>query len=407
MLRNIIDIAALYLKMTYSNRAVFIFQLLMPILFTAMTGAASSGFAPSDEEFTGWPLLVTLEDEGELGAVLLAQLEADPALAVQMGTREEGITAVTNEDVVAALTIHADFSQTLLAGGESLLDFHLNADEAITAQPVEQAVLAANSQMQASLTAAQISTNVADSLGLFTNDVSADDYFSDSLARADVAWQLPPLIVISQQETRVDTAVNQIPSGVNQSSPGMLVMFAMFTLLGGAITLMQERQEGTLRRLLVMPISKVAVLTGKLLGVFVSGILQMVVLIAFGTFAFSVPWGQSPLALVLLILAFAFAITSLGMMMAALTRTLAQANSLNTVVVLAMSSLGGAWWPLEIVPTWMQSLGQLFPTTWAMRGFHDIITRGLGVTAVLPEVGILLLYGLVFLAIGTWRFRYE
>jgi ABC-2 type transport system permease protein len=55
----------------------------------------------------------------------------------------------------------------------------------------------------------------------------------------------------------------------------------------------------------------------------------------------------------------------------------------------------------------MQTLGHVFPTAWAMQGFHDIITRGFGVTAVLPEVAILLGYGILFLSIGTWRFRYE
>ena len=407
MLRNIIDIAVLYLRMTYSSRAVFIFQLVMPLVFTAMTGVASSGFGPGDEEFAGWPVAVALEDEGDLGAVFLARLEADPALAVRLGTREEGRTAVEEETVVATLTIPPDFSQVLLAGNDVALDFYLNADQVVEAQPVEQAVLAVMSQMQASVAAAQRSSNVAASLGLFEAGVNQDDYFDESVTRANAAWQQPPIIVVTQQETGIESADNQIPIGINQSSPGMMVMFAMFTMLGGAITLIQERQEGTLRRLLVMPIGKVAVLVGKLLGVFLTGILQIVILIVVGALAFSVPWGQSPLALVLLILAFAFAITSLGMLMAALARTLAQANSLNTVIVLAMASLGGAWWPLEIVPSWMQTLGRLFPTAWAMTGFHDIITRGLGVTAVLPEVAILLAYGVLFLAIGTWRFRYE
>ena len=407
MLRNIVDIAVLYLRMTYSSRAVFIFQLVMPLVFTAMTGVASSSFAPDDEAFAGWPVAVAVEDEGDLGAVLLARLEADPALAVQVGTREEGITAVETKAVVAALTIPPDFSQALAAGNDVALDFYMNADQVVEAQPVEQAVLAVTSQMQASVAAAQRSTNVAASLGLFEAGVNQDDYFDESVTRANAAWQQPPISVVTQQEIRIESAENQIPIGINQSSPGMMVMFAMFTMLGGAITLIQERQEGTLRRLLVMPISKVAVLVGKLLGVFLTGILQIVILIVVGALAFSVPWGQSPLALVLLILAFAFAITSLGMLMAALARTLAQANSLNTVIVLAMASLGGAWWPLEIVPQWMQTLGRLFPTAWAMTGFHDIITRGLGVTAVLPEVAILLAYGVLFLTIGTWRFRYE
>jgi ABC-2 type transport system permease protein len=263
------------------------------------------------------------------------------------------------------------------------------------------------SQMQASLAAAQRSTDVAASLGLFEAGVDQKGYFDESVARANIAWQQPPVTVSVQQETHLETADNQIPLGINQSSPGMMVMFAMFTMLGGAITLIQERQEGTLRRLLVMPISKLSVLTGKLSGVFVTGLLQIIILIVAGALLFSVPWGRSPMALLLLILAFAFAITSLGMMMAALTRTMAQANSLNTVIVLVMASLGGAWWPLEIVPQWMQTLGRFFPTSWAMTGFHDIITRGLGVTAVLPEVAVLIVFGIIFLTIGTWRFRYE
>lgn len=407
MLRNIVDIAALYLRMTYSSRAVLIFQLVMPIVFTAMTGAASSGFAASDEAFTGWPIYVAVEDEGALAVAFLARLEADPALDVRLGTRAEGVTAVTDEDVVAALTIPSNFSQSLTTSNDVALDFYLNADQVVDAQPVEQAVLAAISQMQASLTAAQHATNVATSLGLFAADVNQNDYFADSVSRANTAWQQPPVTIVAQQETRIASAENKIPNGINQSSPGMMVMFAMFTMLGGAITLIQERQEGTLRRLLVMPISKTAVLVGKLSGVFITGILQISILIVVGALVFSVPWGQAPVALALLILAFAFAITSLGMMMAALTRTLAQANSLNTVVVLVMASLGGAWWPLEIVPQWMQTLGRFFPTSWAMTGFQDIITRGLRVTAVLPEVAVLMAYGIIFLAIGTWRFRYE
>ena len=407
MLRNILDIAALYLRTTYRSPGVLLFQLAMPIIFTVMTGFASGGFAPSDEEFLGWPLWVTNEDEGTLGAVLVAQLEADPALAVQFGEKEAGVTAVTDETVTAALTIPTDFSQKLQAGDGLDLDFHLNADQMTTAQPVAEAVLAAAGQLSGSLNAAQLSTNVADSLGLFAADVDADAYFNDSVVRAQAAWQTPPVVVAVQPESRIESVEDIIPVGTNQSSPGIMIMFAMFTMLGGAITLMEERQSGTLRRLLVMPISKISVLAGKLSGVFVSGILQITILILAGILLFKVPWGQSPLALVLMILAFAFAITSLGMMMAALTRTLAQANSLNTVVVLVMASLGGAWWPIDIVPSWMQTLGHVFPTAWAMQGFHDIITRGYGATAVLPEVAILLGYGILFLAIGTWRFRYE
>jgi hypothetical protein len=203
MLRNIIDIATLYIRMTYSSRAVLVFQLVMPLVFTAMTGVASGGFAPSDEEFTGWPVAVAVVDEGELATAFLAKLEADPALDVRLVTQEEGITAVENEDVVAALTIPSDFGQSLPAGNNIALDFYMNADQVVEAQPVEQAIVSAMSQMQASLAAAQRSTDVAASLGLFEAGVDQKDYFDESVARANIAWQQPPVTVSIQQETHL------------------------------------------------------------------------------------------------------------------------------------------------------------------------------------------------------------
>lgn len=71
------------------------------------------------------------------------------------------------------------------------------------------------------------------------------------------------------------------------------------------------------------------------------------------------------------------------------------------------ASLGGEWWPLEIVSEWMRSLGHALPTAWAMDGFNNIIIRGLGLEVVLPEVVVLLGFAALFLAIGGWRFRYE
>ena len=126
-----------------------------------------------------------------------------------------------------------------------------------------------------------------------------------------------------------------------------------------------------------------------------------------GQFAFGVNWGQAPLALVLLLLAFSFSLTSLGMLIAGVAKTYAQADALASILMYSIAALGGAWWPIEITPEWMQRVAQLTPTYWAMQGFNDIITRGLGVQAVLPEAIMLLVFGVIYLSVGVWRFRYE
>jgi len=185
------------------------------------------------------------------------------------------------------------------------------------------------------------------------------------------------------------------------------VMFALFFVVAGAGAILQEREDGTLRRLMVTPLPRGAILAGKLLGVYITAIIQFSILVLVGQFAFGVDWGASPAALVLMILAFSFSITALGMLIAALVRSYAQIDAISTLIIIPLSGLGGAMWPLEIVPAFMQRIALYVPTGWAMRGFHDIITRGLGLDAVLQEAGMLVLFGIVFLAIGVWRFRYE
>jgi ABC-2 type transport system permease protein len=187
----------------------------------------------------------------------------------------------------------------------------------------------------------------------------------------------------------------------------MLVMYALFFTFGGGASLLVERDEGTLRRLMVMPMGKWTILTGKLLGIFLGALVQMAIMVLAGQFAFGVRWGQDPAALTAMLLAYGFTGTALGVMVAALVKTPAQANAAGTISIMALASLGGAWWPIEIVPQWMQSLALGLPTGWAMRGFHDIITRGLDLNAILLEMGVLLGFGLLFLVVGVLRFKYE
>lgn len=407
MFKKALDITWLYLKMTYSSRAVLIFQLLLPVLFTFMVGQGTGGFDGPSSTTVTWPLAVANEDSGSLGAALVKTLLADPNLEVLPMAVGEVETAVTNDEAVAALVIPANFSEQLAADRQPALDFYSDPADVQQVQPVEQAVLSAASQLGGAVTAASLSRDVAAELGLFAQGVAEADYFATAVSKAQTAWENPPTAVQINEDEIVVTADNVIPQGVSQSSPGMMAMFATFTMVGGAVVLLEERQAGTLRRLLVMPIRKSTILFGKLLGILLSGLVQIIILILFGALAFGVPWGNDPLALTVMVLTFALAITALGLMFAALTKTLAQANALSTIVVLSIAALGGAWWPLDIVPDWMQVVGRFSPISWAMDGFHDIITRGLGVTAVLPEAGILLAFAAVFLAVGVWRFRYE
>jgi ABC-2 type transport system permease protein len=405
MIGNILEIARLYLKMIFSSRGMLVTQLFVPLLFTYLIGQAI-GFAPGERP-TAWAIQVANEDNGRLGTLLVERLEANPRLDLVMANRAEAVAAVEADTAVAALIIPATFSQSLLQGETPVLDITTNADQVGAAQMAQQAIVAATGQVSGAIDAAAIADDFFEQVGLFEAGVDRDTFRDEALMQADAAWNSPPLTVSTSRESHLAEATTTIPDGIEQSSPGMMVMFAMFLMMGGAVVLIEEREKGTLRRLMVMPINKTTIILGKMAGILATGLVQMAILIICGAILFGVAWGQSPLALALMVLAFGLAITGLGMMLAALARTAEQANALSTIIILSLASLGGAWWPLEIVPPALQTIGRLTPVAWAMSGFHDIITRGLGVTAVLPEVAVLLGFTALFLTIGIARFRYE
>jgi len=63
--------------------------------------------------------------------------------------------------------------------------------------------------------------------------------------------------------------------------------------------------------------------------------------------------------------------------------------------------------PSSVMPAFMQKLSVVIPHYWALTGFQDVIVRGLDMRAVLPAVGILMGYALVFWVLAIWRFRFE
>ncbi len=256
---------------------------------------------------------------------------------------------------------------------------------------IEQTIKRHVSQLGSILTAARIVGNV----------VNSTPALSDSL---QVAASGPSYLTV-QTISQVPDSIP--PSGLEQSSPGMVIMFALFFMLGGSLFLIDEREAGTLKRLVMAPVSKAQLLIGKALGILLAGMMQMSVLVTAGIFLFGVNWGHSPVALLLMIGSFSLAITGLGIMIAALGRTMTQATALSTVLVYAMSALGGAWWPIEITPRWMQYTARIFPTYWGMNGFQDIIVRHLGLAEVAFDMFILCSFALLFLSIGIWCFRYE
>jgi ABC-2 type transport system permease protein len=213
--------------------------------------------------------------------------------------------------------------------------------------------------------------------------------------------------VESDQATQTLTAGHVVKIGpFDQALPGYAIFFSLFGLNAVAATILQEKEDGTFRRLLIAPIQKYALLGGKMLAQFLVTMAQLSIIFLVGYFLFKVhitDW----LAVSLLLIGTSFAATGLGMLLVSLVRTRAQINPVVTLVVLVTSAIGGAWWPLFLEPTWLQQVAKIGITAWAMEGLNGSMLLGKGFMDVLPDILGLLAYGLICFSIALRLFRFQ
>jgi len=207
----------------------------------------------------------------------------------------------------------------------------------------------------------------------------------------------------------VETSVSGAPSRLNsfdQYVPGFSITFLLLgMLLGVAMTLIDERELGTLDRVRATQAPVATLVVGKLTVRFLVGVLQMIALLGIGRAVFGVSLGPQPAALLLPTAGIVFVGTSFGVLVAGLAPTRDAVIPLGAIAIVTMCAIGGCWWPLDLEPRWMRNVAQAFPTTWAMAAFKDLMMRHQTVTAVLEPTVVLFVFGLAFLVIGLVAFH--
>jgi ABC-type multidrug transport system permease subunit len=207
----------------------------------------------------------------------------------------------------------------------------------------------------------------------------------------------------------VETSVSGAPSRLNsfdQYVPGFSITFLMLgMLIGVAMTLIDERELGTLDRVRATQAPVATLVVGKLAVRFLVGVLQMIALLGVGRIAFGVSLGPQPWALLLPTAGIVFVGTAFGVLVAGLAPTRDAVIPLGAIAIVTMCAVGGCWWPIDLEPRWMRDVARALPTTWAMTAFKDLMMRHQTFTAVLEPTLVLLVFGLGFLVVGLVAFR--
>jgi ABC-2 type transport system permease protein len=133
--------------------------------------------------------------------------------------------------------------------------------------------------------------------------------------------------------------------------------------------------------------------------------LQTVLLFAAGKILFKIYLGPSLLSILLVALFFCATISGMSILFGSLIRKEEIIIILNILVANTMAALGGCWWPLELVPRGIRNLAFIFPTGWAMDALHKLIFFGHGFASILPHIGVLFLFTLLFLILAVKFFK--
>ncbi len=314
---------------------------------------------------------------------------------------EQSLERLDNRVSASLIVIPANYGHDLSAFNDVQIDYYSYADRT-TGDGVLTSLQAAIQRENGAVVAARVGQGIGDVLLEEDNtDEFADRVYHNALRQ----WANDESLV-RFVTTQASDQAETTGSGFNQSVPGMACMYVLFTAMAGLQTLLEERKHWTLQRLVILPISRATILSGKILGRVLMGMITFSVMFIVGL-GLGVDFGGNLAAAFLIMLAYSICTASMTFAMAPLIRSEGQAASLSVMISIVFSALGGAWWPLEIVPEPMRVIGHLSPVAWAMNGFNELIYFGGEIVDILLPVAVLLLASMVLFVIGITTFKYE
>lgn len=398
-MKKILAIAWKDARVRFGSSSELLFFIILPIVFTFLL----AGGTPSGNEDRRIWLLVVDEGNSAISQQVIAELENSTAIRPEVTTREKAQSQFDERQTSAVFIIPAGLDIESLQNGSAEVEL-LQQPNNLDATVARRAILTAIRRVSSSISAAQNAVKQRETLKPFISNDEKQAYFESSLETAQSIQKNAPERV-AVVESLTEDQVEYDPRA--NSSAGQLITWVFIPLFAISALFAYERQQGTLRRLLTTPANKATFLLGTISGQVAMAFVQMLLLVGFGILVMKLNWGREPLALFLILFASALAAAAFGTTMGTFIKTEGQASGLSVMFGMVFALMGGCWYPLESFPPAIQNAVKVLPTTWAMQGMLDLVLRGGGLPNVLPEVGVLLGFAVIFFSVGVWRFRYE
>ena len=421
-----------------SDRRALLITLLMPIALAAFFGYVMGG--SGTKESAKIEIAVVMQDSHVISQKILAGLKAEPTLLVTEMSLEKAQELVRKGKLAVAVQIPLGFGE---AAGAALFGGRAKPDLPVFYDPSQNAVLAMvkgmlTQQVMQSVSAEMFngktgSQSVDKSLVELNNAPGKDTEQKDlvdflvslkkyqehqTAAEKNAAANASPSAGSSQEPTGLAmpfnskdvamTATDSVASQYNgyaHSFAGMTVQFILFMAIDAGIGILLARKLGIWGRLLAAPLGVNTLVLARGLSCAIIAFGLTCVIFAVAMLVFKVQILGSFLGFAGVAISFSLMTASFGLLIAAFGKTPEAARGIAIFATLVMVMLGGAWMPSFMFPQWLQDLTLFVPTRWAVDGFDAMTWRGLGLSAALPSIAVLLLFSLGFGALASWQFQ--
>lgn len=375
-MNNIFTIGWNMVKRTIGSRKGWLVYILLPSIviaaIIAITGGMEGGSAV---------LLYSNKDAGAAGKHLITELENSGDYKMIRRSDEADLKeGVTSQDGVAGLWIPEGYTADILQGNPPQITvYELKISEDSTLIKMKTEAIAAQMLSTAATVKAAGSPDAA----------GKEVQFAAILKQAE-----------QQYVGAVRTDYDLYPRQTLGVITGMTLMFLMGLVTSSVSLIMADRRGRTMMRMFSAPVRSYEIALGNFLGSTLVGLIQIAVVLLLGKWVLRYDY-EVPIYLYFLILA-VFMLVSMGIAgtVAGLIRNPKNAGMLNSLILTPTCMLGGCFWPLSIMPDYMQKAANFVPQKWAIQAV-DIAAAGGGWNELWLPFAVLGLMAVVLLTIGS------
>lgn len=301
--------------------------------------------------------------------LLVRKFAASDTFRIQgyAGSRQELYDRIVSGEAKVGLYFPADYSRRLAEGRQATVQVLVDGSES---------------------TATSMAVNVANSILL-----------RESLNAAARVEALPV-------EARPAVLFNPATRSANFFVPGLIaVLLQMMVILLTALSIVRERERGTLDQLSLTPIRPLGLMLGKMAPYGALGFLELLWILAIMRFVFNVPIHGSLALLLAAALPFLLVVMGLGLMISARANSQAEAFQMSFGTILPSIFLSGYIFSLDNMPLGFRIVGKALPATYFIDLLRGIILRGAGIEHLWPDIAVLTGMGCLLTYLAAVQFR--